>query len=95
VIDPNDYSIQGVLQRNDTKTWSKLKSRAFNQAVQGSSIANADWVDANGLHHASIFYQDPELRLREHSYDFSAGQWVAGESVLAIRPSIDDTHQIL
>ena len=93
MIDPNDYSIQGVLQRNDTTTW--LKCGAFKKAVQGSSIASVAWVDANGLHHASIFYQDPELRLREHSYDFSAGQWVAGESVLAIRPSIDDTHQIL
>ena len=92
MIDPNDYFIQGSLQLNDTTTW--LKCGAFKKAVQGSSIASVAWVDANGLPHASIFYQDPELRLRERSLNFSTKRWVSGESVLAIRPSIDDTHQI-
>ena len=93
MVDPNDYSIRRLHQRNDTTTW--VKDGAFKKAVQGSSIATVDWVDANGLRHASIFYQDPKLRLRELSFNYSTKRWGSGESVLAIRPSIDDTHQIL
>ena len=49
---------------------------------KGSSIAIVDWVNANGQRHLSIFYQDPELRLRDCLHDFSANTWDFGEPVL-------------
>jgi len=70
-------------------------SGMFVKAGKGSSIAVVDWVDANGPHHRSIFYQDPKLHLREILYDFPLGRWVYSESVLVICPPIDDTHQIV
>jgi len=53
--------------------------------MKGSSIAIVDGV-SNGLRHRSIFYQDPELRLREHLYNFSLKRWVSGNFDPGVQP---------
>lgn len=64
--------------------------------MKGSSIAILDWVDADGLRRLGIFYQDPELRLRNCLHDFSANTWDFGEPVLEMHSSIHHCmHQIV
>ena len=60
-------------------------------AVKDSSIVALHWVDANGIRHFSIFYQDPKLHLREYSWNRDTETWVLGEPVFEIFPSINDT----
>ena len=58
-------------------------------AVKGSSIAFTECSDANGLFHSHIYYQDPELYLREIIYNGSTRQWIPGEHVLEIHFSVN------
>jgi len=60
------------------KWWQKSKVDG-GKAVKGSSIAAVYWAGANGQYHFSIFYQDPKLRLRENSWDYSKNIWVSGD----------------
>ena len=53
--------------------------------MKGSSITIVDWVATDGLHYLSLFYQDPELRLRDCLHDFFANTWDFGELVLEMR----------
>lgn len=62
------------------------RNMIITRAVKDSSIAVVDWVDTNGLRHISLFYQDPELCLKECSFDFSVNRWASGRSILAMRP---------
>ena len=73
--------------------WHK-DSTTHKKAVKGSSIAIVDWVNANGLRHLSVFYQDPELRLREYLYNFSVEHWAFSEPFVEICLFIDDTHRL-
>ena len=53
--------------------------------MKGSSIAIVDWVGTDGVCRLGFFYQDPELRLRNCSHDFSANTWNIGELVLEMQ----------
>jgi len=77
-IDPNDDVLRALFLSSEKKLWEKGKVDG-GKAVKGSSMAAVYWVDANGQRHLSIFYQDPKLRLREISYDYSKNIWVSGE----------------
>lgn len=54
-------------------------SPPITRAIPGSSIAAVILCDANGQHGTHIYYQDPELYLREHYFDRSVDRWVLGE----------------
>jgi len=58
--------------------WGHVSIMGGEKAVKGSSIA-AVKGDAIEVHHSRIFYQDPELRLREYVFDYPAKGWVKGE----------------
>ena len=77
-IDPNDGSIGVLSQHPRTTQWEKSRVR-YPKATKGSSIAVVEYHDTNGRRHSSIFYQSPELRLREYSFDYSADRWIHGK----------------
>jgi len=54
------------------------------KAEKGSSIAVAEYSDAKGIFHSHIYYQDPELHLREVVYKGSTGKWHPGELIFRI-----------
>jgi len=83
--DLNDDLIRGLYQPDYTREWHE--GGRYKKAVKGSSIAVVHWGDANGPHHLSIFYQDPELRLREYLLDFCASRWVYGDFNPGVQPS--------
>lgn len=66
-----------VHQVSPTKEWNTHPPIA--QAVTGSSIAVVGFYGPSGQYVPRIYYQDPELRLREQWLDPSMGQWVIGE----------------
>jgi len=63
--------------------WRKVVT-TNTKAVKGSGIAVAGFSDTNGLFHHRIYYQDPELQLRELVYNVSTCQWLPGEHVINI-----------
>lgn len=66
-----------VHQLGPTEEWNTHPP--ITQAVAGSSIAVVGFFDPNGQYVPRVYYQDPELRLREHWFDHSIAQWVIGE----------------
>jgi len=67
-----------VYKRGIMKAWEEALSVAM--AVKGSSFAIIGQSDNNKLI-SRIYYQDPELRLRECRYDHlgTTNQWSLGE----------------
>ena len=63
--------------------------------MKGSSITIVDWVTTDGLRYLSLFYQDPELHLRDCLHDFSANTWDFGEPVLEMRSHLFTHHIVL
>lgn len=67
-----------VDQQGPTKEWN-VNPPITTQAVVGSSIAVIGFFDPNRLSVLRVYYQDPELRLRERCFNHSTSQWVIGE----------------
>ena len=59
------------------KRWTT--SPPIARAVMDSSIAIVLYFDATGQAVPHLYYQDPELYLREHYYDHSMHEWFLGE----------------
>jgi hypothetical protein len=78
-LDPNTNFIQIVYEDGPRKLW-KI-GRPITRAVNGSSIAVVKCFDDNRQIYSRIYYQDPELHLKERYYDSSTRQWVLGEQV--------------
>jgi len=78
-IDPNTNFIQMIYQRGSANPWKEAPQIA--KAVKGSSFAIIR--DPTNKRVSRIYYQDPELILRECYYDHlgTMGQWVLGEQV--------------
>ena len=76
-IDPKTDFIQMVTQEGAKKQWDT--HTPITQAVAGSSIAVVGFFGPNGQYVPRIYYQDPELRLREHWFDHSRAEWVLGK----------------
>jgi len=89
-IDPKDDIIRGLFQRVSKEPWQR-SPKSVATAVKDSSIVAIHWVDANEIRHFSIFYQDPKLHLREHSWNPDTETWDLGELVFEILLSINDT----
>lgn len=51
------------------------------RALKGSTFAVVYFPDADGLTVPHIYYQDPELRLREHCYYFHKATWGHGVQI--------------
>jgi len=77
-IDPDIGLIRMVNRSGPTNAWKEAPSIAM--AVKGSSFAIIRKPEANKLV-SRIYYQDPELRLRECCYDHlgTADEWTIGE----------------
>ena len=54
-----------------------------------SSIAVVLYFDATGQAIPRLYYQDPELYLRERYYDHSVLEWVLGEQIFELCLSTD------
>jgi hypothetical protein len=78
-LDPNTNFIQTVYEDGPMKQW-KI-GRPIVRALTGSSIAVVKCFDDNGQVYSRIYYQDPELYLRERYYNNSTHQGVLGEQV--------------
>jgi hypothetical protein len=78
-IDPNTNYIRTVYQRGPTKRWKE--AQPITNAIKGSSIAIIK--DPTIKRVSRIYYQDPELHLKECCYGHfgTMGQWVLGEQV--------------
>jgi hypothetical protein len=78
--DPNTHFIQMVNQRGPTRPWKAAPP--ITRAVKGSSFAIVRSPDSDANKIVShIYYQDPELCLRERYYNHlgTMDQWVASE----------------
>ena len=79
--DPITGFIQTVSEGGVPKQWTTNSS--ITRAVMDSSIAIVLYIDATSLQAIPrLYYQDPELYLREHYYDYSMREWVLGEQIL-------------
>jgi hypothetical protein len=79
-IDPSTNFIRMVNQRGPTNTWKE--ALPITNAVKGSSFAVVRSPDSDANKIVSrIYYQDPELRLRERYCNHlgTTDQWVLGE----------------
>jgi len=79
-VDPNTHFIRMVYQRGPANAWKETPPIA--RAVKGSSFAVVRSPDSDTNNIVSrIYYQDPELCLREHYYSHlgTTGPWVPGE----------------
>ena len=54
-----------------------------------SSIAIVLYFDPTGQAIPRLYYQDPELYLRERYYDHSIHEWVLGEQIFELCLSAD------
>jgi hypothetical protein len=81
-IDPNTDFMRAVNQRGSTQPWKEALPIA--KALRGSSFAIVK--DPTIKLVSRIYYQDPELHLKELCYDHSGNteQWVLGEQVLEL-----------
>jgi len=75
-LDPNDGFIRILRKSGTTGEWRKYPTEVA-KAVKGSSIAVI--MDTNGPVRYWVYYQDPELRLRENYSNPSASQWLPGK----------------
>jgi hypothetical protein len=66
-----------VDQQGPTKEWNT--HLPITEAVAGSSLAIVGFFNPDRQYVPRVYYQDPELRLREHWFDHSTAQWVVGE----------------
>ena len=59
-----------------------VKGRIIAKAIHGSSIAAITYLHSNGevVH---VYYQDPDLHLREMVWSPTMLQWVSGEHVFS------------
>ena len=73
-LDPNDGFIRTLRQHVPTGEWRNDPAKIA-RAVKGSSIAVI--MDDNGPARYRVYYQDPELHLKE--YYSSGSQWILGE----------------
>ena len=92
-LDPNTNFIQIVYEDGPGKPW-KI-GRPITRAVNGSSIAVVKCFDDKGQACSRVYYQDPDLYLRERYYDSSTRQWVLGEWVLKLHLSVDRRRSII
>ena len=78
-IDPDTDFIRMVNQRGPTKPWKV--ALPIVRAVKGSKFAIIR--DPTNKRVSRIYYQDPELHLRESYYDHvgTMGQWIFGEHI--------------
>jgi hypothetical protein len=78
-IDPNTDFIQMAYQRGAAKPWEEAQPIA--NAVKGSSFSIIR--DPTNKRISRVYYQDPELNLRECYYDHlgTMGPWNLGEHV--------------
>ncbi|KIM36576.1 hypothetical protein M413DRAFT_424693 [Hebeloma cylindrosporum] len=82
--DPNTGFIQSVSEDGHLKRWTI--GSPITRAVMGSSIAIVLYFDATGQSIPRLYYQDPELYLREHYYDHSLSEWVLGDFNPGVQP---------
>jgi len=78
-VDPDADLIRMIYKHGPTKPWKEV-AVPIATAVKGSSFAIIRKPDTNRLV-SRIYYQDPELCLRERCYDHlgTAKQWALGE----------------
>ena len=79
-IDPNTNFIRMVYQCGPANAWKEAPPIA--RAIKGSSLAVIRSPDSGAKKIMShIYYQDPELCLRERYYNHlgTTDQWLAGE----------------
>ena len=85
MADSNNYTIQKAYHHS-TESWShgivELDGMTVT-ALQGSSMAVIKWPDPRGKH-LHIFYQDPDLHLRELAENPHSGLWEFGEPMIEI-----------
>ena len=75
-LDQNDGFIRTVRKPAPTGEWQHDLAKVA-RAVKGSNIAAI--IDNNGPARYRVYYQDPELHLKECYYDTSVNRWVPGE----------------
>ena len=87
-IDPGSGFIREVNQLGPSQEW-KIRSGAIARAVNGSSIAVVRCSDSNGIMHNRVYYQRPDLHLRESYLERSTVKWVSGEPDLELLVSLN------
>ena len=93
--DPNDGFIRTVRQPDPTGEWRNDPAEVA-RAVKGSNIAVI--MDDNEPARYRVYYQDPELHLRERYFNHSNGQWILGEKnsrFMSIYERNERTHRVL
>jgi hypothetical protein len=80
--DPSTGFIHSVSEDGLPKQWTT--SSSITKAVMDSSIAIVLYSNATGQTGPRLYYQDPELYLREHYYDHSMQEWALGEQIFEL-----------
>ncbi|KIM47269.1 hypothetical protein M413DRAFT_271918 [Hebeloma cylindrosporum] len=75
--DPDSDFIRPLGQNGETKDWGQ--GPTITKALKGTYIAAVRCFDSNGLAHSRIYYQGPELHLREYYFDRSRKKWALGD----------------
>ena len=88
-IDPDSGFIREVTQLGPSQEW-KISTGAIARAVNGSSIAVVRCSDSNGIMHSRVYYQCPDLHLRESYLETSTVKWVSGEPDLELLVSLNE-----
>ena len=86
IIDPKNDLIRVLHQRGTLTSWDERPD--ITKAVKGSNFAVVRCPDSDPNKIVSrIYYQDPDLYLREQYYDHlsTPAQWVLGEQVDGLR----------
>lgn len=86
IIDPKTDLIRVLHQRGTSTSWDERPD--ITKAVKGSSFAVVRCPDSDPNKIVSrIYYQDPDLYLRERYYDHlsTPAQWILGEQVPGLR----------
>ncbi|KIM47249.1 hypothetical protein M413DRAFT_7794 [Hebeloma cylindrosporum] len=71
---PKTDFINMVAQEGPTKEWDSHPPITL--ALPGTGIAVVGFVNPTGQYALRVYYQDPELYLREHWFDHSIPKWV-------------------
>ena len=92
-IDPGSDFIQQLFKRTDGlgSLQASWENRPVAKALKGSSIAASSFAPA--LEPLHVFYQDPELHVRDHYVIFrkQAAEWTLGEQILALSSSMNES----